>query len=336
MGKVHCAVVGLGRIGSLLEDDRLREKPCTHAGAIVKNRECILVAGCDILKERRQLFSRRWRCPAVFAGVGEMLQATDPDIVHVATPAETHLEIIERILDHDHGYSESRGVRLVVCEKPLAENSRDAGKIAAFHDSGRVKVLVNHERRYSKDYQAARDHIGKQTFGELLSVSSHLYMGEKAPAHEILLHDGTHLVDTLQFLLTSELEIVSVNRSEPHGRESLSICCRGGPVPVFMEVGAGRNYVLFEIDLSFSRGRIRIGNGLYECSSSRESHHYEDMNSLFRTEENRPRKTGYFANMLTDAVLSVRERDRTPLSSAREGYAVLSFIDRVKGLSQTS
>ena len=41
------AVVGLGRIGSLLEDDRLREKPCTHAGAAAANPGLILCAGKD-------------------------------------------------------------------------------------------------------------------------------------------------------------------------------------------------------------------------------------------------------------------------------------------------
>ena len=39
MEKIRCCIAGLGRIGSILEDDRLREKPCTHAGAIKRNRE---------------------------------------------------------------------------------------------------------------------------------------------------------------------------------------------------------------------------------------------------------------------------------------------------------
>lgn len=32
MSKLICALVGLGRIGSSLEKDPLREKPCTHPG----------------------------------------------------------------------------------------------------------------------------------------------------------------------------------------------------------------------------------------------------------------------------------------------------------------
>ncbi|GHV88670.1 hypothetical protein AGMMS50267_10300 [Spirochaetia bacterium] len=40
MKKIPVAIIGLGRIASLLEDDRLREKPCTHAGAITANPDC--------------------------------------------------------------------------------------------------------------------------------------------------------------------------------------------------------------------------------------------------------------------------------------------------------
>jgi hypothetical protein len=32
--KIPAAIIGLGRIASLLEKDGRREKPCTHAGAI--------------------------------------------------------------------------------------------------------------------------------------------------------------------------------------------------------------------------------------------------------------------------------------------------------------
>ena len=60
MKNVTAAIIGLGRIASLLEEDSLREKPCTHAGAISANENCILVAGCDKSETRRNLFTQRW------------------------------------------------------------------------------------------------------------------------------------------------------------------------------------------------------------------------------------------------------------------------------------
>ena len=81
MGKIRCAIIGLGRIGSLLEDDQLREKPCTHAGAIAGSRDCVLVGGCDIKAERRTLFSRRWNCSNVFSDMEDLVRSTGPDMV---------------------------------------------------------------------------------------------------------------------------------------------------------------------------------------------------------------------------------------------------------------
>ena len=47
-------IIGCGRIGSLLEEDPLRGKPCTHAGGFSALPAIRLSAGCDINPERLQ------------------------------------------------------------------------------------------------------------------------------------------------------------------------------------------------------------------------------------------------------------------------------------------
>jgi predicted dehydrogenase len=125
-GRVRCGIAGLGRIGSLLEDDRLREKPAAHAGAIRSNRDCLLVAGCDPREDRRSAFSRRWGCDNVYPTLEELLQRHRLDILHLASPAETHAELLRT--------AAARRVPLVVCEKPLADSmpaAREAVRLAA-------------------------------------------------------------------------------------------------------------------------------------------------------------------------------------------------------------
>lgn len=322
MKRVRCAIVGLGRIGSLLEEDRLREKPCTHAGAVAKNRDCILAGGCDISRERRELFSKRWKCENVYSDLDLMLKETSADILHVATPVETHLAIIRKTLHYP--------IKLIICEKPLAEKGSDASRIARFHESGRVKILTNHERRYSKDYQSAKRHIERKTFGRLLSISSCLYMGERRSVEGMLLDDGTHMIDIIQYLTSERLKKREAQKFYERNRETLHIVSEAGNIPVFFEIGSGRDYITFELDLSFSSGRIRIGNGIYEEHESRRSPYYEGMKSLVKNAAKRPRKTGYFKNMLIDAVRCVRDGSKAPLSSAVDGSTVIEFIDSVK------
>lgn len=316
--KIRNVIVGLGRIGSILEDDRYREKPCTHAGAISLNPDCVLAAGCDVNKNRRKLFIKRWNCHHVYSNIDDMLKGENPDILHIATPPDTHLEMIEKALYHN--------VRLAICEKPLAENLGDASKIARIHRSGKVIILTNHERRYSKDYILAKKHIENKTYGSLLSIYSKLYMEQDEQLYKVLLHDGTHLVDIIQFLYTAKLKKISVQGSLNRSRGTSFIFCNAGRVPCIIEAGAGRNHLVFELDLSFASGRIKIGNGLYEEYVSDISPYYEGINSLKKKEITGFSSTGYFSNMLKDAVKCLKNSSRTPVSSAIDGYNAVVFI----------
>ena len=141
--RLRCAVVGLGRIGSTLEDDRLREKPASHAGAIRANRNCALVAGCDLRPDRREAFARRWGCREVFGELGPMLEAHHPDILHLATPAETHGRLIAE--------AAASGIPVIICEKPLCPTAAEARKAVALCRDAGAALMVNHERRYSRD-----------------------------------------------------------------------------------------------------------------------------------------------------------------------------------------
>jgi predicted dehydrogenase len=322
MKQIRCAIVGLGRIGSLLEEDRLREKPATHAGAVFHNPDCTLVAGCDIREDRRRLFEKRWGCKTVYPDVSTMLAENHIDILHIATPPRTHLEIVMTAA----GYN----VPFVVCEKPLAENSRGASMIAELQTSGMVRILVNHERRYSREYLMAKDHIKKRSFGSLLSISARLYMGRDRRVNDILLDDGTHLIDIIHFLTDTPLDKVSAERIDKKEQESLWILGSTGDVPVLLEIASGRDHVVFELDLSFSSGRIRVGNGLYEEYGSGPSPFYEGMQSLLKNEATRPFPTGYFSNMLSDAVRCFRDKNLEPVSSAVDGYRAVAFIDSIK------
>jgi len=327
MKKVRNAIVGLGRIGSSLEDDRLREKPASHAGVIYAHPECDLVGGCDIKEKKRRAFARRWGCRAVYASVEEMLEHTRPDILHIATPPQTHLEMVKKALRHR--------IPLVICEKPLAGTRLEAYRIARLHATGAITILTNHERRYSEDYKRAKRAVDAQHFGTLRSITAKITMEQRTPLSSILWNDGTHLIDALHFLTSEQMKVHAVHGDLSQAEGSVYILGIAGAVPVMVEAGAGRDYLLFEIDLGCDSGRIRIGNGIYEEYRSDESPYYECMRSLrkVKVEPERPGMwpegpTRYFTGMLEDALFCLREKERHPVSSAVDGYLALAVIDR--------
>ncbi|MHC6203804.1 Gfo/Idh/MocA family protein [Breznakiellaceae bacterium SP9] len=328
MNKLSVAIIGLGRIASLLEDDTRREKPCTHAGAVRANPDCILAGGMDIDDERRGLFAERWKVP-VFASALTMLRELKPDIVTIATGPNSHVEYCQLAAGLD--------VPMVVCEKPLSDSLESAQSIAALRKQN-IKILVNHERRYSNEYIKAQALIAEKRLGTLLSVHACIYFGQNRRLVNMLWDDGTHLVDAIRFLSGAQIEhgmTWGTALTEEKGTAYLlSTLHKEGDsdVPCCIEVGAERDHLVFEITLSFSEGRLRIGNGVWELEESGPCPYADNFRALVQSADTFSGKTGYFANMIADAVLCARNPARTPRSSVLDAYAVIEYLTAVKPL----
>jgi len=327
MEKINAAIIGLGRIASLLEEDSLREKPCTHAGALAANPDCVLVAGCDTDKERRRLFAEKWQVP-VYADAAEMLRFHAPRLLAIATHPDSHY--------HYCSLAAASGVPVIICEKPLADNIKEARKIARLAGNDPV-IITNHERRYANDYIRARAILDKAALGRLLSVRAVLYMGKTKRLLDVLWHDGTHLADAIMFLANGTLKHsrrwgaklsaragTAWLEGELHGEKPAT------PVPVVIEIGAGRDHLAFEMEFSCEKGRLRIGNGVFEVWESAPSPYAEKFRSLKRTDETFTGPTGYFANMVQDAVDCVKEPGKQPRSGAENGLRVIEYLNSVK------
>lgn len=349
--KKTVGVIGLGRIASLLEKDALREKPCTHAGAVRANPGCELVCGCDIEGGRRKLFQQDWNVP-VYANVETMLEKHQLAILIIATHPDSHRRCCELALQYD--------VPVVICEKPLAGSLKEAEKIAILARAGNIKIIVNHERRYSADYTNAKSIIESGALGALCSVKSTLYMGKARRLLDVLWHDGTHLADAIMFLTDRTMvhkkrfgaRLKSVSgaaflsgylrlKKEKIITESISNLELEDPAPVdeklfktkipfLIELGAGHDSLVFEIEINFTEGRIRIGNGIYEIWESRSSPYAEGFRSLEKIESGWRGKTGYFTNMLANALECSKREEQLPVSSAEDALAVIKYLNRVK------
>jgi predicted dehydrogenase len=338
MKKIPVAIIGLGRIASLLEEDSRREKPCTHAGAIAANPDCVLVGGCDIDEKRRELFAERWRVP-VYADAAVMLNvvvsqgtvalqgAQKPEILVIATHPDSHY--------HYCRLGAEMGVPVIICEKPLADTISAARKIAGLARPTGPMILCNHERRYSADYIKAKKILAEGELGRILSARAILYMGKDQRLVDVFWHDGTHLADALMFLTESVLKHkkrwgARLNASS--GTAWLEGTLEGthGSIPVIFDIGAGRDHLVFEIEFSCKKGRLRIGNGVFEVWQSDESPYAEKFRSLKLTETTFNGPTGYFANMIADAVSIIREPGRQPVSSAADGLRVIEYLYSVK------
>ncbi|AEF83266.1 Gfo/Idh/MocA family protein [Leadbettera azotonutricia] len=328
MEKIPVAIIGLGRIASLLEEDEKREKPCTHAGAVSNNPDCILAAGCDIDAERRDLFAGRWKVP-VYEDAETMMAKHRPGIMAIATHPDSHYYYCKLAVAHN--------IPVVICEKPLADTLNKAKAIAALARNGNTRIIVNHERRYSADYIKAKAILDSGSLGPLLSARAVLYMGKTRRLADVFWHDGTHLADAVMFLTDSILAHKKHWGAKLNAREGTAWLAgilkkptrARDAIPFVMEAGAGRDHLVFELEFSCTQGRLRIGNGVFEVWKSDESPYAEKFRSLKLSGEAFEGPTGFFANMVADAAACFHDPARQPRSGAINGLKAIEYLHSV-------
>jgi hypothetical protein len=99
------------------------------------------------------------------------------------------------------------------------------------------------------------------------------------------------------------------------------------PAPFVIEVGAGRDHLVFELEFSCERGRLRIGNAVFEVWEAASCPYAEKFRSLEKVRDGFGGPTGYFANMTADAAACARNPALEPRSSALDGLHVIEYLN---------
>lgn len=310
--------------------------------ALNSNRRIRLIAGCDKDSSRLEKWRKANRRCRVYSESSQLFACEKPDIVVVSVNEDSHLETcLEAIRSKP---------RLVILEKPVALNFEEGKKIRFASESLGVPVMVNHERRFSEDYRFAKNHL--YSVGKIMTVNARLDSGLRvyAPENEkdggySLLHDGTHLVDIVRFLLGQEnvsgndFEVIHTPRitslvydeENPEILRNLSVNFESEICPDVNLSFSGRSkYFGFEVDIIGTEGRIKIGNGIFEFLRAEESRLYSGFYSLSRNRKiRRFKKTRYFSNMVQNAVDFLD--GKMPLfSDLSDGLADLKIIGEIK------
>jgi predicted dehydrogenase len=330
--KYRALVVGAGRIGFSLGQDKLREQPAAHARALAENRRITLAGAVDIDARKLAAWKKTYPDTATYVNLNEAMEREKPDIVVIAVPEETHATVAASVFSHRP--------RLVILEKPVAPNLQEADAIRRAAQRAGVPVSVNHERRFARDYTLARDLVAHGELGALDGVRARLWSGAPVWTREAkrtgacsLLHDGTHLVDTVRFLLGAELNSPIIDFVQPGRNDSIKRLffhySLKDKIMVEMELAGNKKVFDFEIELTGDRGRLYIGNGFLRLLRRAPSPFYSGFYSLKRDHKiERPPETGYFSLMVQNCLdfLDGRAPLASPLS---EGLKTLTTLYRV-------
>ena len=328
MKAFRVGIIGCGRIGSLLEEDPLRGKPCTHAGGFNAAPGAKIVAGCDINPERLKRFGERWKVDRLYLDYREMFARESLDIVCIATWTSLHARMaIDAV---------RAGIKGIFCEKPVDTDIKSARKLIRLCETKNVPLIINHERRWDYYYQKAGVLIRSGKIGEVRTITGNALSWKpgKLPvathAGGALFHDGTHLTDLLLFF-GGPADWVCGHENRPHGKRFIEetawamIRFKSG-IMGFIEGGGARKYFNFELDIQGSEGRILIGNDGRELYLTKKSGRFTGFQELERVPFPEPRHyQSPFTAGARDMVRCLRKGGAS-LSTGRDGLKALELI----------
>lgn len=161
-----------------------------HATPIQGLPDCEIVGVCDREELMAKQLSERFNVKHYFNDVNRLLEATHPDIVHITTPPQSHLELGELCLE--------AGCH-VFFEKPFTLNSDQAEKLINLAMKKNLKLTVGHNNQFSHAARRMRELIRGGFLGgppiHMESISCY-DLGDRAFA-KALLGDKNHWVRKL-------------------------------------------------------------------------------------------------------------------------------------------
>jgi predicted dehydrogenase len=167
MAKHRVLVVGVGKRGK------------HHATHFHANPSFEVAGLCDIDEARVREAGSAYGNPATGTDAAAMARDLKPDVFCFCTLPHIRSEMIRIGVEC--------GARLIAFEKPVALTSEEGRKVKELLAGSPAKVVVSHQHRYGKHYQAVKDVIAAGKIGKVHTVYG--------VAHGWAAHMLSHLID---------------------------------------------------------------------------------------------------------------------------------------------
>lgn len=227
--KYKAVVIGCGKIGAEEWNYSRNIKPATHAAAYFKNPKVELVGLCDIDPEKLKKVKKLFPGISLYYSAKKMLKETKPDIVSVATHANTHYKFVKMAADS--------GVKAIVCEKPMADSLKQAQKMVKLCRQKKCLLFIDHSRHFDPLIQKWQEKVKKGILGKVLHANCFYHNG--------FFNNGTHMIDLLMMYLgkvESTIGVFNHSTSNPKRDKNIDalIFFKGGSRAILQSMPAKR------------------------------------------------------------------------------------------------
>ncbi len=204
---MRTALIGCGNISRV------------HLAALDAMEDVELAAVADCRPERARAAGEAHACRA-YTDYLQMLDAEQPDVVHICTPHDLHVEMACEAL--------SRGIS-VLCEKPCAITAESLARLRAAQDKSGRYCGVCFQNRYNAGAILAKRLLAGETHGRLIAAAAHVlwcrgadyysddWHGKKArEGGGVLVNQAVHTVDLLRWLVGADMVSCTAHIANDH------------------------------------------------------------------------------------------------------------------------
>jgi predicted dehydrogenase len=236
-------IVGAGKIGAFF-DTPGSEKVLTHAHAFSINPGFRLLGFVDADRQQAERAAEVWGGIA-FDSIADAFAHEKIDVAIMAVPDDYHYDVLAELASHP--------LKLVFAEKPLAWTTAMAEDIVELCREHGVVLALNYTRRFVPEFIDLRDRITSGTLGRFLTGTGYYGKGT--------MHNGSHMIDLLCFLF-GEMSVTKTIGAIRDWRDDDPTCSAlletAGGGKFLMQAVDCQSYTLFEMDMLFERGRVRL------------------------------------------------------------------------------
>ncbi len=172
-----------------------------------------LIAVCDLQQDRADAMAKTYGADHTFTDHRDILNLENIDAVSIATPDFTHTPLIADAL---------AAGKHVLSEKPLATTVDEAEIIYNAAQKSDRKIMVDFHNRVNPAIATAQKEIATGTLGKIIHGNGRLSNTTFVPLEMLSWADkssalwflGSHLIDTLRFILSDDVVRVFAMRRD--------------------------------------------------------------------------------------------------------------------------
>ncbi|ARI75707.1 Gfo/Idh/MocA family protein [Halobacillus mangrovi] len=276
---------------------------------VLSEKEGIDLVLCTRNSDTLNKLSSQYRIPEKVQTVDELIEK-EIDGVIVSAATEAHFEIAEKLLSH--------GINTYI-DKPVSMNFQETERIAELAETNKAIAMVGFNRRFIPRVNELKDK-GK---ADLILIQKNRFNAADY-VRRFVVEDFIHVVDTLRFLMDTDVQDVKVQALKNGDKLDHLIIQLIGDNCTAMGM-MNRNGGVTEETIEYSTGHHKyVVNDLVETT------HYHDKEihvQKFGGWEPTLYKRGFY--QITDHFIDCIEENRTPVPSIQDSLTTHQICERI-------